>query len=374
MLVVGLMSGTSLDGVDGVLARFGADGGVEQLLAHAFEAFEPQLRAELMALQTSGVDELHRASLAANALVDAYAVVVDRMLEGAAVRPGDVACIAAHGQTVRHRPELGYTIQLNAPARLAERTGIAVVADFRSRDVAAGGHGAPLVPAFHRALFGSAITEATRLVVNLGGFANVTRLDADGTASGHDLGPANVLLDLWVERHLGTPFDRNGAWASIGQVDQALLDRLMADPWFALTGPRSTGRDRFNAAWLDRMLDDGAARSPEDVQRTLLELTVETIVRDIVRVLDDALRVGDVVLCGGGARNATLVETLAGRLAALDPAPRLRISGELGVAPEHVEALAFAWLGWAHLEKKAGNLPAVTGARGERVLGIRSPG
>ncbi|CAN5310495.1 anhydro-N-acetylmuramic acid kinase [soil metagenome] len=369
-VVIGLMSGTSLDGVDGVLVRFDDTGAVERLLGHRFIPFDAGLREALAELQSPGDDELHRSALTANRLATLYADVATHLIDAAGVDRGAVACIAAHGQTVRHRPELGFTVQLNNPALLAERTGIAVVSDFRSRDVAAGGQGAPLVPAFHQSAFGR--EGQVRLIVNLGGIANVTLLDgrtgARGTV-GYDIGPANVLMDAWVEQHLGEPFDRNGAWASIGQIDFALLEQMLADPFFALSGPRSTGRDHFNRDWLDEQLLVVPVAAPEDVQRTLLALTVELIAREA----QSCERIDAVVLCGGGAYNQTLLEALTERLALCEPPPAIVTSQSLGIAPEQVEALAFAWLGWARLNDKAGNLPAVTGARGPRVLGSLTP-
>jgi anhydro-N-acetylmuramic acid kinase len=274
-----------------------------------------------------------------------------------------------HGQTVRHRPEEGWTLQLNSPARVAERAGVPVVADFRSRDVAAGGHGAPLVPAFHAALFGRA--DADRVVVNIGGIANLTVLPAGGSVAavrGFDTGPGNVLLDLWCARHRGEPFDRDGAWARSGRVDPALLERMLAEPYFALRPPKSTGRDLFNAEWLAAMLAGGAPAQAADVQATLVALTA----RSIARAVDAAAGAGngvDVLVCGGGANNAALIAALA---AELSPR-RVATTAAEGVPVEQVEALAFAWLAWQAVSGRPGNLPAVTGARGPRVLGAIYP-
>ncbi len=248
------MSGTSLDGVDAVLAEF--SGARPVVIAAAYSAFTPELRAALQALQAPGPDELHRAAMAANALVDVYAATVAEVLAQAAVKPAAVTAIGAHGQTVRHRPADGYTWQINNPARLAEATGITVVADFRSRDVAAGGQGAPLVPAFHAALFQQ--PQRHRAVVNIGGIANITNLPAgsDGIGvTGWDTGPGNVLLDVWCERHQGTPFDDDGRWAAQGNVDGGLSKRMRAEPYFAAQPPKSTGRDLFNAGWLESKLE-----------------------------------------------------------------------------------------------------------------------
>lgn len=365
--LIGLMSGTSLDGVDGVLVDFDARGQVASLLAHHHLAFDPALRASLFALQSSGDDELHRAALAANAIADRYARTVDALIDAAAVDRSSVLAIGAHGQTVRHRPELGYTWQLNNPAALAEMTTIPVVADFRARDIAAGGEGAPLVPGFHRAAF--ARSDRVRLVVNIGGIANITRLLDAHDADGYDIGPGNVLLDFWTLRHLGEPYDKNGAWASIGEVDPNLLDRLLDEPYFAKHPPKSTGRDLFHEAWLNDRLVGFDHLSPEDVQRTLVELTATLIAREAA----GPVAAQDIIVCGGGARNATLMEAIARHAAVLPGMPRVGRSDDFGVAAEHVEALAFAWLAWCHINDVPGNWPDATGAEDYRVLGHYTP-
>jgi anhydro-N-acetylmuramic acid kinase len=356
---IGLMSGTSVDAVDGVLATFDGDapGAPVRTVAFASRPMPAALRAELLALQQPGPDELARAALATVALTDLYAEVA---LELAGRAQAPVAAIGAHGQTVRHRPELGYTLQLIDGARLAERTGLVTVVDLRSADVAAGGQGAPLVPAFHALAFASATRR--RAVVNIGGIANVSLLPAGGgTVTGFDTGPGNLLMDGWCERHLGAPFDRAGTWAAGGRVDAALLARLRDEPYFALPAPKSTGRDLFTMAWLDaRLATLAAAPAPRDVQATLAELTATTIA-DACRAFDAQ----EARVCGGGAHNAHLMARLA---ALLTPAA---VSGTdaLGVDPGAVEALAFAWLARERLAGRAANLPAVTGARGPRVLG-----
>jgi anhydro-N-acetylmuramic acid kinase len=356
---IGLMSGTSVDGVDAVLADFGA--APLRSLARAHGAFPESLRDELQALQRSGADEIHRAALAANALMDCCAVVVGALLAQVGLAPAAIAAIGLHGQTVRHRPDLGYTTQLANPARLAELTGISVVADFRSRDVAAGGQGAPLVPALHAALFTA--PDRHRAVVNLGGIANITDLAPGGPVRGFDTGPGNTLLDAWCERHTGAPFDRDGAWGSKGRVLAALLTAFKADAYFALAPPKSTGRDRFNLGWLERHLALlPAPPSAVDVQRTLLALTAETVA-DAITV--HCGEVTEVLACGGGANNPALMGALE---AALRPR-RLASTATLGVPVQDVEALAFAWLAREALAGRAAGLPAVTGARGARLLG-----
>ncbi|MDF3939214.1 anhydro-N-acetylmuramic acid kinase [Achromobacter denitrificans] len=363
-LYIGLMSGTSVDGVDGVLARLG-DGQPPQVLASASLPMPTDLRQELLALNLSGEDELARSALAANALARLYAQAVSDLLREAGVAACDVAAIGAHGQTVRHRPDSGYTVQLNAPALLAELSGIDVVADFRSRDVAAGGQGAPLVPPFHAAIFGA---PEGRAVLNLGGIANVTLLEPGKSPRGFDTGPANVFLDGWCQRHLGAPYDADGRWAASGQVLAPLLELLIAsEPWFALPPPKSTGRDLFNMQWLDSRLAefDGPRPAPQDVQATLQRLTARTVANAI-----DAAAAGtrEVFVCGGGARNPGLMRELAYCLQR-----PVRATDALGVPAQQVEALAFAWLAQAFVARRPAGLPDVTGARGPRILGALYP-
>ncbi|WP_428852309.1 anhydro-N-acetylmuramic acid kinase [Imbroritus primus] len=366
---IGLMSGTSLDGVDGVLVEFSGDGPV--VMAAAYREFPAALRDALLALQSSGADEIHREALAANALARCYADCVAQLLANSQAAPGSVCAIGAHGQTIRHQPGLhdgvGYTRQTQHPALLAELTGISVVADFRSRDIAAGGQGAPLVPAFHQALFGGA--PDTRVACNLGGFSNISILPPAGSTApvrGFDCGPGNVLLDLWVQRHRGTTYDAGGAWAQTGTVHAGLLAHLLEDPYFAQQPPKSTGRDLFNAAWLDERLQAFPTLLPADVQATLVALTGEAIARDIRSHAPDAR---SLILCGGGARNAAVVTYLREAL----PAVAVSTSAEHGVPPQQIEALAFAWLARQCIEGLPGNEPAVTGAHGPRILGALYP-
>ncbi|WP_334159283.1 anhydro-N-acetylmuramic acid kinase [Achromobacter insolitus] len=363
-LYIGLMSGTSVDGVDGVLVRLG-DGQPPAVQASASLPMPADLRRELLALNQSGDDELARAALAANSLARLYAQAVAALLQHAGVAAGDVAAIGAHGQTVRHRPDLGYTVQLNAPALLAELTGIDVVADFRSRDVAAGGQGAPLVPPFHGAIFGA---PQGRAVLNLGGIANVTLLEPGHAPRGFDTGPANVLLDGWCQRHLGQAYDADGRWAATGQVLAPLLEQLISsEPWFALPPPKSTGRDLFNMQWLDERLAafDGPKPAPQDVQATLQRLTARTVANAIDAA---AASTQEVFVCGGGARNTGLMRELAYCLQR-----PVRPTDALGVPAQEVEALAFAWLAQAFMQRRPAGLPAVTGARGPRILGALYP-
>lgn len=370
MFAIGLMSGTSLDAVDGVLAEFPASGAHPRTLAQASVALPPGLREQLLSLNTPGVDELDRAAQAAIALADLSTQVVDALLQATPqLSRQDISAIGSHGQTVRHQPQAGYTLQLNAPARLAENTGIAVVADFRSRDVAAGGQGAPLVPAFHQAIFKG---DGLRVVLNLGGIANISVLPPDGTVIGFDTGPANVLLDLWCLRHTGQPYDADGRFAAAGRVREALLDFLLAsEPWLHAAPPKSTGRDLFHAGWLDSRLDEFTARSGApvpvaDVQATLVAFTARTVADAIHQHAGER---GELYVCGGGAANPVLMRALAGCL----PGFAVQPTDVLGVPAQQVEALAFAWLAHAHLQGMPGNLPAVTGARGPRILGAYYP-
>ncbi len=366
---IGLMSGTSLDGLDGVLAH--VDAGCCRVAGHVALGLEAALRSELLALnQRAGTDELHRAALAANALARRYAEAVAALLQAARLAPADIRAIGAHGQTVRHQPGMhdgtGYTLQLNNPALLAERSGIAVVADFRSRDVAAGGQGAPLVPAFHRQAF--ADPQRTVAVLNLGGIANLSVLRPGSDPVGFDCGPANALMDGWCERHTGRPYDAGGTWAASGQVLQSLLGAMLAEPFFALPPPKSTGRDLFHMDWLERALQaagcTGAA--PQDVQATLAELTAHACAQEMQRHAPDCRAL---VVCGGGALNAHLMARLAAHL----PGVEVGSSADRGLPPLQVEAAAFAWLAHQCVAGLAGSLPAVTGARGPRILGAIYP-
>ncbi|HJV96606.1 MAG TPA: anhydro-N-acetylmuramic acid kinase, partial [Albitalea sp.] len=363
-LYIGLMSGTSLDGVDGVLVEFPNDAALH-VRAHAHHPFTAEFAHELLSLNHSGSDELHRAALAGNALARVYAKVVNELLAHASVAPSEVSAIGAHGQTVRHQPQqfdgTGYTIQLNNAALLAELCGIDVVADFRSRDVAAGGQGAPLVPAFHRAVFGRA--DEALAVINIGGISNLTALAADGSTVGFDCGPGNALMDHWCRQHTGHAFDRDGAWAASGVVIDALLSALQREPYFAQPAPKSTGRDLFNASWLAaRLASLSASPRPQDVQATLTELTAWACADAVGRHATDARRV---LVCGGGALNSHLMHRLASRL----PGVTVQSTEAVGLPVDQVEAAAFAWLAKAFIQRQPGNLAAVTGAAGPRILG-----
>ena len=365
-LYIGLMSGTSLDGIDGVLADFSGPRMV--VTHHASAGFAPALRSELLALNTAGHDELHRAALAGNALSRAYAGVVQALLERSGQPATAIRAIGAHGQTVRHRPQefdgTGYTLQLGNPALLAERTGIAVVADFRSRDVAAGGQGAPLVPAFHQGVFGR--PDETVLVLNIGGISNLSVLGAEGSVLGFDCGPGNALMDHWCQAHTGQPFDAGGAWAASGQVLPGLLASLLQEPFLHKSAPKSTGRDLFNPRWLAAHLQAFADARPVDVQATLTEFTAAACQMSASSYQKDS---ESLAVCGGGALNAYLMD----RLQALCPGLRVVATDTLGLPALQVEAAAFAWLARQAITGQPGNLPSVTGAAGARVLGAIYP-
>lgn len=368
-----------MDGVDAVLLRAHPDavGRWRYEATHAHHLpMPPSLRQTCLALNRSGAaDELHQAALAANALSQWYALAVAGVLSEAQLPASAITALGAHGQTVRHHPQAlacaptlhtpwtAYTLQLLNPALLAELTGITVVADFRSRDVAAGGQGAPLVPAFHQAMF--AQPSQSIAVLNIGGMANVSLLNADGSVHGFDTGPGNVLLDAWCERHTGRSYDADGAWAASGTPQMALLDHWLADPYFQRHGPRSTGRDYFHMDWIVQ----GCHAVPQplaaaDVQATLTALTVRTIAQALHGVAPQ-----QVIVCGGGVFNAALMQGLRHALA---PAT-VRTSDDCGLPAMQVEAAAFGWLAHQALNRRPGNLVSVTGAAGPRVLGAIYP-
>jgi anhydro-N-acetylmuramic acid kinase len=364
-IYIGLMSGTSLDGVDGVLAACSDER--TEVIRHVHLPFTSGLRAELLRLNSPGPDELHRAALAANSLTRAYAQVVSELLARASISPAVVTAIGAHGQTVRHRPQefdaTGYTLQLNNPALLAELAGIDVVADFRSRDVAAGGQGAPLVPIFHQAMF--ARPGKTVTVLNIGGISNLSVLQDDGVL-GFDCGPGNALMDAWSLQHTGHAYDAEGAWAASGRVHVPLRELMLQAPFFAMPPPKSTGRDLFNRSWLTSLLADFAQLAPVDVQATLTELTASVCAADVTRygAASEAL-----IVCGGGALNSHLMHRLQARL----PSLAVLSSETLGLPPLQVEAAAFAWLARKTMRRETASLKSVTGAKGARVLGAIYP-
>ncbi|GAC1527748.1 MAG: anhydro-N-acetylmuramic acid kinase [Collimonas sp.] len=339
-----------------------------RLLASSYVPFSAGLRADVLALQQSGENEIQREALLANALVERYAECVADLQRQLPVEPIKIRAIGVHGQTIRHRPELGYTRQTNNPALLAELTGIDVIADFRSRDVAAGGQGAPLVPAFHRAIFGQA--GQCRVVANIGGISNISILHADGATTGFDTGPGNVLMDAWIAQHQAKTYDGNGAWARQGQVHTALLAALCDESFLRQIPPKSTGRDLFRPEWMAAKLPGFSAVPAVDVQATLCEFTAQTLVDAIIAYAPD---VSSVYVCGGGAYNRHLMQRIAAQLSRHQSSATLATTEDLGVSPQHVEALAFAWLAQQFVLGLPGNLPEVTGAKAHRMLGALYP-
>jgi anhydro-N-acetylmuramic acid kinase len=362
-LYLGLISGTSADGIDAALVRF--DDRPTLVAAHtcAYDATlsdavlrYSQARVPLTLDDIGGLD--HRIGVA-------FATAAASLLEGAGVAASQVAAIGSHGQTLRHAPAglAPYTLQMGDPNLIAERLGITVVADFRRRDVAAGGQGAPLAPAFHAAMLRSPYED--RAVLNLGGIANLTLLPSAGDVIGFDSGPANGLMDAWILRHRQQRFDADGAFAASGRCDPTLLARLLDEPYFSQPAPKSTGRDVFHLDWLQQRLD-GLALPPQDVQATLLELTARSCADALQAALPHARRL---LMCGGGAHNRGLMARLT---ELLDPIA-VESTASHGIDPDFLEAMAFAWLARETLAGRPGNLPSVTGARGPRVLGAIHP-
>ena len=364
---LGLISGTSADGIDAALVRFDGDAthARPELAFGRTYPWDPALRARLVELgQRTAMLTLDEVGELDVRIGRAFAQAAKAAIEASGVATADIAAIGSHGQTLRHRAhgEIPFTLQLGDPSTIAERCGLRVVADFRRRDVAAGGHGAPLVPAFHAATLHSDAED--RAALNLGGIANFTLLPANGAVRGFDTGPANGLMDAWCLRHSGQAYDTGGGFAAQGRIDEALLARLLDEPWFALPPPKSTGRDQFHLAWVESKLRGDEA--PADVQATLLALSVRTIA--------DALRAAQphtqrVIACGGGVHNPLLMAALAAAM----PGSVVESSAMHGLDPDFVEAMAFAWLARETLAGRPGNLPAVTGAAGPRVLGAIYP-
>lgn len=364
-LFIGIMSGTSLDGVDAALCSFeqsAFENGTCVLQNTHFLPYPAEVKSQLLALHKPQNNELEATSILGCSLANLYAEATNELLKKAKIKAADISAIGCHGQTIRHRPELGFTLQIGNAALLAELTNITVVSDFRSRDIAAGGQGAPLVPAFHQALFSN--KQKNRAIVNIGGIANITYLAKNGEVLGFDSGPGNMLIDSWTKLKLGKDYDANGAWAKSGVVLDSLLTNMLVEPYFALPPPKSTGRDLFNDDWLKQHQLYPHLR-PQDVARTLTTLTAQSIFDALCKCGD----VDEVYLCGGGAHNKLLVDSLQDLL---NKAP-VRSSKDLGIDVDWVEAVAFAWLAKQTLANKPSNLPAVTGAKGLRVLGAVYP-
>lgn len=353
------MSGTSLDGLDIACCRFSPQ---FELVGQHYVPMPAELRADLLRLQQASADELHFSQCIAKNLAHWFATASLDFLAASAIPRDQIRALGCHGQTIRHRPADGYSIQLNQPARLAELCGIDVITDFRSRDIAAGGQGAPLVPAFHRALF--ACPDTHRTIVNIGGMANLTNLPRDGTTTGFDCGPGNVLMDAWIQCSRNEPFDRDGQWAAEGKPIPELLRALNAHPFLSAQPPKSCGREEFNLPWLQTLLKGD--ESPADVQATLLELTATSIGSAIEAHCEGTT---EIYLCGGGARNRRLSQ----RLQEIMPLRTVTDTETLGLPVDAVEAAAFAWLAHAFCAHLPGNIPSVTGAQGSRILGALYP-
>jgi anhydro-N-acetylmuramic acid kinase len=366
-LFIGLMSGTSMDGVDAVLTDFSSE--PPRLLATASRPLPAAMRQGLLALCSGGgADELGQLAQLDVEVGRLFGQAAMAVLKQAGIAATEIAAIGSHGQTVRHRPDAQppYTVQIGDPNTIAEHTGITTVADFRRRDMAAGGQGAPLVPAFHAAAFRSA--DEHRVVVNIGGIANITVLPADPQqpVTGFDTGPGNVLLDAWIWANRGLGHDAEGRWAATGQIDGQLLEAMLNDPFLRRKPPKSTGREHFNPSWLKNMLA-GRMLDPNDVQATLAEYTARTIA---LAVDEHAHASERVLVCGGGAHNTDLMQRLQRCL----PARAVQSTAAHGLEPDWVEAVAFAWLARQTLHRCAGNVAAVTGARHPVVLGGIYPG
>ncbi len=358
------MSGTSVDSLDAVLVDFSQK--TPAITAKHSEPIPTELQAAVQALAISGDNEIQRLKELDQIIANLSALAVKSLCQQSNTERSSIKAIGSHGQTIRHYPptnhSLGYSLQVGDPNIIAEETGITTVADFRRRDIAAGGQGAPLVPAFHKAIFGS--TETERIILNLGGIANISYLPLHGDVAGYDTGPANGLMDSWIQKHRNLPFDENGTWASSGKTHLPLLEELMSHPYLSQPAPKSTGRETFNLPWLEQKISNiHDSIKPEDVQATLLDFTAQSISNHIE--LSDPLQRTEVYACGGGSHNQALMQKLQHLLAS-----RLVLTTEaLGIKPDWVEAVAFAWLAKQTMEHRSGNLPTATGAKKAVVLG-----
>ena len=366
---IGLMSGTSLDGVDAVLMRQPDPSSSRMhIVGHHFVGMPQTLRLEFLALQSPQANELHRSQIASQALIEVYTAAIAGLLQKTGMDPAQITAIGAHGQTIRHQPGSGYSVQLNAPHALAEATGVTVVSDFRQRDIAAGGQGAPLVPVFHASMFNQARQKGGCIIANIGGMANLTYLPPPGSEArviGFDCGPGNVLMDAWIEVHTGERFDRDGGFAALGKVNETLLQQLLSHEFFSAPPPKSCGREQFNLEWI-RQQAEPYGLSPEDVQATLLTFSARTLADAVRRHCGPAV---ELLVCGGGAYNAELLKALSVEL----PNMTVDTTARYDLDPSHIEAAAFAWLAQRTLDGQPGNLSAVTGAAGPRILGNITP-
>lgn len=356
-LYIGLMSGTSLDGIDVALVEL--SGAQPKMIASLYQEYSPSMRQEIETLCQPGQDEINRLGHLDAKLGRLYGKTINILLKNNAIKSDAIIAIGSHGQTVRHHPTQLFTLQIGDPNIIAAETGITTIADFRRRDLAYGGQGAPLVPAFHKTIFHN--NKFNRIIVNIGGMANITLLPAEGEVSGYDTGPGNVLLNMWATEHLKRPYDENGDWAAQGKVNVVLLKKLLSDPYFKLAPPKSTGREYFNLTWLQNYLSEPI--SPIDIQATLIELTACSILNAI------ELTEGEILICGGGVKNKFLLE----RLKALGKNFTIDSTAKYHVDPNWVEAIAFAWLAKQTLNRMPGNLPSVTGANRATILGAIYP-
>jgi len=359
-LYIGMMAGTSVDAIDAAVVDFSLD--LPQLIATHSEAFAPELRQQVLELMQPGDNEIQRMLIADNQLGAAFGAAANALLKKAALPKEAILAIGSHGQTIRHLPQYGNTLQIGNPNVIAELTGIPTISDFRRRDMAQGGQGAPLAPLFHHYVFAEA--KQTRATVNIGGMANITVLPHDATQSvfGFDTGPGNVLLDDWTLQHLGSAFDKNGEWASTGQADPGFVATLLKDAYFDQAPPKSTGRERFNHLWLQQHLKEYAkALTPEDVQASLVELTAQSITLAIHKY---APEIESLFVCGGGALNGYLMQQLQAHAQGYV----VHSTAALGIHPSWVEAMLMAWLAKQRFEGKACQLQAVTGAKGNGAI------
>ena len=359
---IGLMSGTSLDSIDAVLVK--NDSGTVNPLFSCSHPLPGDLKGKLLELALPGINEIERMADAEPAFAEESANAVNHLLNVANIGADKIRAIGSHGQTVRHRPEKGFTLQIGNPSQIAELTGITVVSDFRRRDMAAGGQGAPLVPAFHKAVFAS--SDENRVIVNIGGIANISILSNQQSVSGFDTGPGNMLMDYWCQKHQQTAFDKNGDWAASARFDQRLLDDLLKEKYLHQPPPKSTGRELFNGLWLEDKLLLHSSLEPAVVQATLCRFTAQCIVKAIKEYAPET---DAVYISGGGAHNKTLLQIIQSGL----DQQKVKVVDELGIGADWVEAVAFAWLAQKTLNRQTGSLPEVTGAKGARILGAIYP-
>ena len=361
-LYIGLMSGTSADAIDAALVDLTS---TPQLIASLTQPIPDTLKQQIHAIALPGDNEIDRMGALDVELGKRFAACALDLIDKAGISKNEIVAIGSHGQTIRHRPpgspQGTFTLQISDPNLIAELTALTTVADFRRRDMAAGGQGAPLVPAFHRAIFHS--SQLDRVIVNIGGMANITWLPSSGEVVGFDTGPGNVLMDIWTTEHLKQPYDKGGAWAAAGQASPELMSQMLAEPFFHQAFPKSTGREHFNYEWLKKHIQTlPSMPKAEDVQASLLQLTATTI-SDSIKATGASTK--EILVCGGGAFNQTLISTIQSLL----PHCQVRTTAHYGVDPQWIEAIAFAWLAKQTMERHPGNLCAVTGAKREVILG-----